>query len=307
MSDKVALVTGGAGFIGSHIVDALVGEGWSVAIIDDMSSGSSANVNPDVELYEVDICDEGLVDVVREISPDTVFHLAAQKSPSLSTREPLVDARINVMGTLNLLEALRAEALPKFVFASTGGAIYGEPESNPVSEAVIPRPESPYAAAKLACEAYLSVYEATYGFSTTILRLGNVYGPRQDPLGEAGAVAIFSRAMLSGDPVKIFGDGQDERDYVYVSDVVGAFMTAAKSGGSGPYNIGSGVGISVNSLVEELTMLTEWRGEPEFLPSRPGDIHKVSLNAERAGRELGWAPSVGFADGLIQTVAYFRD
>ena len=313
MSDKVALVTGGAGFIGSHIVDRLVDDGWRVAVIDNLSSGRTEYVNPQAELHEIDICDEGLGEVIRKISPDRVFHLSAQISVSVSTREPLLDARINVFGMLNLLEALRslethrAAALPGFVFASTGGAIYGEPERNPVSEEVFPRPESPYAAAKLSCEGYLSVYRAAYGLNSTILRLGNIYGPRQDPHGEAGVIAIFTRAMLGGDPVKIFGDGEDGRDYVYVSDAVRAFMIAADRGGSGPYNIGTGTVTTVNHLARELTMLTEWRGQPEYLPPREGDIHKISLNAERAGRDLGWAPSVDFVDGLVKTVEFFRD
>ena len=313
MNDKIALVTGGAGFIGSHIVDRLVDEGWRVAVIDDLSSGHSAYVNPQAELHEIDICDEGLGEVVRRISPDTVFHLAAQISVAVSAREPLLDARINVIGLLNLLESLRsleghgAEGMPRFVFTSTGGAIYGEPESNPVREDDPTRPESPYAAAKLACEGYLGMYRAAYGLNYSILRLGNVYGPRQDPHGEAGVVAIFARAMLAGNPVRIFGDGEDERDYVYVSDVVDAFMAASDRGDSGPYNIGSGAGTSVNHLFGELAGLTDWQGQPEFLPPREGDIHKVSLDAGLARRELGWTPTVELGDGLIKTMEFFRN
>ncbi len=307
MRDRVALVTGGAGFIGSHIVDRLVDEGWRVAVIDDLSSGHSAYVNPQAELYEIDICDDGLREVVRQISPDTVFHLAAQISVTVSIRDPLLDARINVIGFLNLMEALRATGLPRFVFTSTGGAIYGEPERNPVREDDPTRPESPYAAAKLACEGYLGVYKAAYGLDYSILRLGNVFGPRQDPHGEAGVIAIFSRAMLAGNPVKIFGDGEDERDYVYVSDVVDAFMAVSDRGGSSLYNIGTGIGTSVNQLYGELAGLTEWQGRPEYLPPREGDIHKVSLDAGLARRELGWTPTVDLADGLIKTLAFFRE
>ena len=282
-------------------------------MIDNLSSGGKAQVNPSAELYEMDICDEGLANVVREISPGTVFHLAAQISVPVSAREPKRDAEINVIGMLNLLEALRhlaeerSEDMPRFMFASTGGAVYGEPERNPVSESDPTRPESPYAAAKLACEAYLGVYRAAYGLNATVLRLGNVFGPRQDPHGEAGVIAIFAKAMLAGKSVKIFGDGEDERDYVYVADVVDAFIAAEERGGPGPYNIGTGSGTSVNFLFGELAMLTEWQGRPEKAPPRPGDIHKVSLNAALAERDLGWAPSVEFGAGLLKTVAYFRE
>lgn len=319
MSDRVALVTGGAGFVGSHIVDRLVSEGWRVAVIDDLSSGKSAYVNPQAELHEIDICDEGLGDLVRQISPDTVFHLAAQISVAVSAREPLLDARVNVIGLLNLLEAItslqgsKADAahgerdLPRFVFTSTGGAIYGEPERNPVKEEDPARPESPYAAAKLACEGYLGVYRATYGLDYSILRLANIYGPRQDPHGEAGVIAIFARAMLAGNPVKIFGDGEDERDYVYVSDAVDAFMAVSDHGGAGPYNIGSGAGTSVNYLFGELARLTEWQGTPQYVAPRKGDIHKVSLDAGLAHRDLGWTPAVTLGDGLIKTIEYFRN
>ncbi|NQW17472.1 MAG: GDP-mannose 4,6-dehydratase [Chloroflexi bacterium] len=307
MTGKTALVTGGAGFIGSHLVDRLVRDGMNVAVIDNFSTGKRSNLGSDATLYDVDICDENLLGVIEEISPDIVYHLAAQISVSVSTREPVEDARVNVMGFLNLLEALRATTLPRFIFSSTGGAIYGEPDRNPVSETDPCRPESPYAASKLAAEGYLGTYKAAYGLDYSIVRLGNVYGPRQEPHGEAGVIAIFARAMLARDQVKIFGDGEDERDYVYVSDIVEGFLKAAEKGGSTVYNLGSGIGTNVNELASRLIALTETSVSPEYGAPRAGDIHKVSLNAEKAREQLGWEVTVGLDEGLKSTVEFFQD
>jgi len=307
MTGRTALVTGGAGFIGSHLVDRLVLDGMDVAIIDNFSTGKHSNLNDAARQYDIDIGDENLVEVVEEISPDIVFHLAAQISVSVSTREPLNDARTNVMGMLNLLEALRATKLPRFIFASTGGAIYGEPERNPVSETDPCRPESPYAASKLAAEGYLGTYKAAYGLDYSIVRLGNVYGPRQEPHGEAGVIAIFARAMIANEPITIFGDGNDERDYVYVSDIVNGFLKAAEKGGPTVYNLGSGIGTNANELADRLITLTETRVRPEYGPPRPGDIHMVRLNPKKARDQLGWKVAVGLDEGMKFTVDFFRD
>lgn len=307
MTGRTALVTGGAGFIGSHLVDRLVRDGMNVAIIDDFSTGKRSNLNEAAELYDIDICDENLVEVIKEISPDIVYHLAAQISVSISTREPVDDARINIMGLLNLLEALRATKLPRFIFASTGGAIYGEPERNPVSETDPCRPESPYAASKLAAEGYLGTYKAAYGLDYSIVRLGNVYGPRQEPHGEAGVIAIFARAMIANCPVKIFGDGKDERDYVYVSDIVEGFLKASEKGGSTVYNLGSGIGTNTNDLAARLIVLTETSVRPKHGPPRPSDIHMVRLNPEKAREQLGWEVTVDLDEGMKSTVDFFRD
>jgi UDP-glucose 4-epimerase len=307
MTGGIALVTGGAGFIGSHLVDRLIRDGMDVAIIDDFSTGKRANLNAAAKQYDIDICDENLVEVIEEISPDIVYHLAAQISVSVSTREPVADARINVMGLLNVLESLRATKFPRFIFASTGGAIYGEPERNPVSEMDPCRPESPYAASKLAAEGYLGMYKAAYGLEYSIVRLGNVYGPRQEPHGEAGVIAIFARAMIANEPIKIFGDGEDERDYVYVSDIVEGFVRAGEKGGPTVYNLGSGIGTNANELAARLIELTETRVRPEYGPPRPGDIHKVRLNPEKAREQLGWEVNVGLDEGMKSTVGFFRD
>ena len=306
MTGRTALVTGGAGFIGSHLVDRLVRDGMKVAIIDNFSTGKCSNLNEAAELYNIDICDESLIEVVKEISPDIVYHLAAQISVSVSTREPIDDARVNVMGLLNVLEALRATKLPRFIFASTGGAIYGEPEQNPVSETDPCRPASPYAASKLAAEGYLGTYRVAFGLDYSIVRLGNVYGPRQEPHGEAGVIAIFTRAMIASEPVKIFGDGKDERDYVYVSDIVDGFLKAAEKGGPTVYNLGSGTGTSPNEVAARLIALTETSVRPEYAPPRPGDIHMVRLNSAKAREHLGWEVTIDLDEGMKCTVEFFR-
>ena len=306
MTGRTALVTGGAGFIGSHLVDRLVRDGMKVAIIDNFSTGKRSNLNEAAEFYDIDICDESLIEVVKEISPDIVYHLAAQISVSVSTREPIDDARVNVMGLLNVLEALRATKLPRFIFASTGGAIYGEPERNPVSETDPCRPQSPYAASKLAAEGYLGTYRAAYGLDYSIVRLGNVYGPRQEPHGEAGVIAIFTGAMIASEPVKIFGDGKDERDYVYVSDIVDGFLKAAEKGGPTVYNLGSGTGTCPNELAARLIALTETSVRPEYGPSRPGDIHMVRLNPTKAREHLGWEVTIDLDEGMKCTVDFFQ-
>jgi UDP-glucose 4-epimerase len=306
MTGRTALVTGGAGFIGSHLVDRLVRDGMKVAIIDNFSTGKCSNLNEAAELYNIDICDESLIEVVKEISPDIVYHLAAQISVSVSTREPIDDARVNVMGLLNVLEALRATKLPRFIFASTGGAIYGEPEQNPVSETDPCRPASPYAASKLAAEGYLGTYRVAFGLDYSIVRLGNVYGPRQEPHGEAGVIAIFTRAMIASEPVKIFGDGKDERDYVYVSDIVDGFLKAAEKGGPTVYNLGSGTGTSPNEVAARLIALTETNVRPEYAPPRPGDIHMVRLNSAKAREHLGWEVTIDLDEGMKCTVEFFR-
>ena len=302
------LVSGGAGFIGSHLVDALVARGDQVTVIDDLSTGRHANLNPAAAFHQVDICDPAALErAFASASPQTVFHLAAQISVALSVREPARDARVNVMGSLNVLDAARRSGSPKVVFASTGGAIYGEPERLPVEESDDCRPISPYAASKLAVEHYLATYRVAYGLDYTILRLGNIYGPRQDPHGEAGVVAIFARAMLADEEVTIFGDGNDERDYVYVSDAVDALVRASETGRPAAYNVGSGEGASVNFLATELARLTGYRREPVHGDPRAGDIRRLKLNAQKARRELGWRPEVPLEDGLQRTVEFFRE
>lgn len=303
------VVTGGAGFIGSHLVDRLISSGHEVLIIDDLSSGKRANLNTHASLEEANINDDRVRDLIAKFEPDTVFHAAAQISVSLSAREPAVDAKTNVLGTLNVLDGIRSAAgdPAKFIFISTGGAMYGEPESLPASEALPAMPQSPYGASKHAIEIYLPVYERLFGIRHTTLRLANVYGPRQDPHGEAGVVAIFSRAMLADREATIFGDGLDERDYVYVEDVAEALELAGDSDSAGPYNVGTGEGTNVNALFGMLTELCDYSRPANYGPPRAGDIGKISLDATKIRNDLGWSPQTELIDGLAATVAWFKE
>ncbi len=301
-----ALVTGGAGFIGSHLVDALIARGDGVAVIDDMSSGKSGYLNPAADLYAVDIRDDSVGNVMKTVGPDVVFHVAAQISVAVSARAPRFDAETNILGSLNVLDAMSAAGASKMVFVSTGGAMYGEPETLPAPETAEARPAAPYSASKLAVENYLPVYKRLRGIEYSIIRPANVYGPRQDPHGEAGVVAIFTRAMLAGEAIRIFGEGTDERDYVFVEDVVDALIRASDGPGTGPYNVGSGRGTSVNDIAAKLARLTGYGEEPLRLPQRPGDLRRISLDASLAKMELGWSPTTSLNDGLRQTVEWFR-
>ncbi len=304
-----SIVTGGAGFIGSHLVDRLVDAGDEVLVVDDLSSGRQVNLPSTAKLEEMDIGDERIADVIAGFAPDRVFHAAAQISVSLSAREPMTDAKTNILGTLNVLDGIRnAPGDPaKFIFVSTGGAMYGEPEALPASETLPAMPGSPYGASKHTVEIYLPVYERLFGIKHTTVRLANVFGPRQDPHGEAGVVAIFSKAMLAGKQVTIFGDGKDERDYVYVGDVADALAKSAEDGGTGPYNVGTGVGTNVNTLFGLLAELCQYEQKVNYGPPRAGDIGKISLDSALIERELGWRPGTTLIDGLAETVAWFRE
>lgn len=306
-SAKSAVVTGGAGFIGSHVVDRLAGDGYTVTVIDDLSTGKRENLPAGVDLVTADVTSDAAGAAIRNANPALIVHTAAQISVSRSTREPLMDARINVIGTVNMLEAARAAGTAKVVYFASGGTVYGQPDTLPVKESHPTGPENPYGTSKLAGEEYLAMYRRAFGLESTALRLANVYGPRQDPHGEAGVVAIFTRAMLAGAPATIFGDGNDERDYVYVSDVVDAVIAASAQGGPEVCNIGSGSGTTVNDLWAMLSELTGRAEEPQYGPPRPGDIHAISLDAGLARAELGWSPKVSMETGLAQTVEFFRE
>jgi UDP-glucose 4-epimerase len=305
------LVTGGAGFIGSNLVDALLVRGDEVTVVDDLSTGRRVNLEgalaAGADLVELDIRDgEALSRVAGEKRPETVFHLAAQIDVRKSLEDPAFDAAINVGGTANVLEAARASGCGRIVFVSTGGAIYGEGEGQqlPLSEEAPIAPLAAYGQSKYAAEGYLALYERLYGLSGVSLRLGNVYGPRQDPLGEAGVVAIFCGALKEGRRPTIFGDGTQTRDYIYVGDVVAAALAAADSEVTGPVNIGTGQETSVLDLVEALGELGESDGfEPELAPPRPGEVQRIALDAGRAERALGWRAVVGLDEGLRQTLA----
>jgi UDP-glucose 4-epimerase len=301
-------VTGAAGFIGSHICDRLLAEGYGVVGIDDLSSGKRSNLPEGFDLREMDLRDSAVRDVIAEIRPDVVLHLAAQMSVAVSAREPVLDADINVVGTLNLLEGIRAleGKTVKFVHFSSGGTVYGEPKDLPADEQTPVRPLSPYAASKLAVETYLPIYERLSGLDHSVIRLGNVYGPRQDPHGEAGVVAIFAQAMLGKKPLKIFGTGTDERDYVYVEDVVEAVVMIAECSLPGPFNIATGIGTNPNRIFEMIAKLCDYGEEAVHVAPRAGDIEKIYLDVSKAKSELDWSPKISFEDGLKTTVDWFR-
>jgi UDP-glucose 4-epimerase len=304
------LVTGGAGFIGSNLVDALLVRGDEVTVVDDLSTGRRGNLEgalaAGAELAELDIREgEELSRLTAEKRPEVVFHLAAQIDVRKSLEDPAFDAAINVGGTANVLEAARASDCGRVVFVSTGGAIYGEGEGQelPLSEDAPIAPLAAYGQSKYAAEGYLALYERLYGLSGVSLRLGNVYGPRQDPLGEAGVIAIFCGALKEGRRPTIFGDGTQTRDYIYVGDVVAAALAAAESEVTGPINIGTGRETSVLELVEALREVSGNEGfEPEFAPPRPGEVQRIAIDAGQAEQELGWRARVGLLDGLRPTL-----
>ena len=300
------LVTGGAGFIGSHVVDAMVAAGHDVAVVDDLSTGKRAQVHRAARFYQVDIRSEALAGVIAGERPEVVFHEAARANVRESMEKPLLYADVNVLGSLNLLEACRREGVRKVVYASTGGAVYGEPQFLPVTEEHPIRPLDPYGASKHHVEHYLELYQANYGLEFTILRYPNVYGPRQDPYGEAGVVAIFCQKMVSGGQPVINGTGEQERDYCSVLDVARANVLALEAGGGGIYNIGTGIGTSVNRLFGLLAGLTRYSGPEVHGPAKLGEVSRTYLDASRARAALGWEPQVTLEDGLAATVEWLR-
>ncbi|HKJ35978.1 MAG TPA: NAD-dependent epimerase/dehydratase family protein [Solirubrobacterales bacterium] len=315
-----ALVTGGAGFVGSHLVDHLLTAGSEVLVIDDFSTGRRENTaawGEAVRVVDGDIRDAGLLDgEIGTFRPDRAFHLAAQADVRKAIADPAFDASVNVLGTINLLEAIRGlpDGCP-VVFASTGGAIYGEGAGKrlPLDESADLAPETAYGASKLTGEIYLSYYRRLYGMSAAALRFGNVYGPRQDPHGEAGVVAIFCGRLLEGRAPTVFGNGRQTRDYVYVSDVVDAIvaagerLTAEGRDLEGPFNVGTGIEGSVLDLIEGLAAVSGRGVEPEFAPARTGEVERISIDPAAAADGLGWSPRIGLEEGLRQTWAAFAE
>ena len=305
-----ALVSGGAGFIGSNLVDALLARGDAVTVVDDLSTGRRSNLDgalaAGAELVELDIREAAaLAELLGRVKPEIVFHLAAQIDVRRSLADPAFDAAINVGGTANLLEAMRVAGSPRIVFVSTGGAIYGEGAGKalPLDESAPIEPFSAYGQSKFAAEGYLALYERLYGLSGVSLRLGNVYGPRQDPLGEAGVIAIFCGRLRAGERPTVFGDGRQTRDYIYVGDVVEAALAAAGSQASGPINIGSGIETDVLELAARLAEIEGSEDfEPELAPPRAGEVQRIALDAGRAERELGWRATTSVAEGLRLTL-----
>ncbi len=302
-----ALVTGGAGFIGSHVVDSLLARGDEVTVLDDLSTGRRENLDQAerAELVDGDIRDAAAVnDLVARVNPEAIFHLAAQIDVRKSVADPAFDSRTNVEGTINVLQAAQSAGVPRVVNTSSGGAIYGEGRTIPAPEDHPVAPEAPYGLSKFCAEQYCEIFNRLHGLSTVSLRYGNVYGPRQDPLGEAGVIAIFCGKLLEGAPATIFGDGRQTRDYVYVGDVVEANLLAAESDATGPFNVGLGREVSVVDLVDALQSLGHL--VPEQAPQRPGEVMHIALDASRARDELGWEAKVGLEDGLERTLASLR-
>jgi UDP-glucose 4-epimerase len=305
-----ALVTGGAGFIGSHVVDGLITRGDEVVVLDDLSTGKRENLAGALEagaaLIEGSVTElDAVAEAFERARPQRVFHLAAQIDVRRSVADPVYDLGLNVGGTINMLERSREHEVGGFVFASTGGAIYGEGEGRkqPFAEDADRRPDAPYGQSKLAAEGYLGMYRRLYGLETTVLRLGNVYGPRQDPRLEAGVVAIFCGALSESRKPTVFGDGEQTRDYVYVGDVADAFVTAAEGGVGGPYNIGTGVETSVLELGRAIADACGTDFDPEFAPPRLGEIKRTSLDPSLAAAELRWSAATSLAQGLDRTLA----
>lgn len=299
------LVTGAAGFIGSHVADAYLAAGHEVAAVDNLSTGRRNYVHPRCRFYEMDIRSPALRTVFEQERPDIVNHHAAQASVAASVHDPRLDAEVNVLGAVHLFSLCAEFDVRRIVFASTGGAIYGEPEHLPVDESHSPRPLAPYGISKLAGETYLRFF-GTRGMQWAILRYGNVYGPRQDPLGEAGVVAIFTQAMLADRSPVIFGDGTQTRDFVYVEDAARANVMATEASASELANISTGVETSVNEIYRTLAQVTGFRGHSTFAPARQGEVYRIALKADRARRWLGWVPRIPLQEGLQRTVEWFK-
>lgn len=295
------LVTGGAGFIGSHLVDALQAKGHRVVVLDDLSSGSRDNLTMQTELVRDDIRSPRVHDLFRDLQPEYVFHLAAQKNVRESLKNPLHDAEINIQGSLGLISLSQKFGVKKFIFSSTGGAMYGDVRNLPTKEDTAPHPTTPFGIAKYTIEQYLEVFAKEYGLKSAILRYANVYGPRQDPEGEAGVISIFCDAIQHGEPMTIFGDGKQTRDYVYVSDVVQANILAMQRALPGPINIGTGVQTSVLKLAETLKKVSGKRTKVKHRAAISAEVRKSALDGKLAKRVLGWKPTVSLLDGLVKT------
>jgi UDP-glucose 4-epimerase len=300
------LVTGGAGFIGSHVVDAYVAAGHQVLVLDNLSTGKRAHVHPAARLVEMDIDDPSLAELVESERPDVINHHAANASVSVSVREPVFDAAQNILGTVHLLEAARRAGVGKFIYISSGGAMYGNPAYLPLDEAHPANPVSPYALSKHTGERYVQIYGAEHGLCWTCLRYANVYGPRQDPLGEAGVVSIFCQNLLEGVAPVIHWDGEQTRDFVYVGDCARANLYALQSGDGQAYNIGTGAGTSINALFQALLAVAGRDVTPRRGPRRPGDIRHSYLDCTKARQELGWQAEVALDEGLARTWHYFQ-
>jgi UDP-glucose 4-epimerase len=303
------LVTGGAGFIGSHVVDAYVIAGHEVAVLDNMATGREDNINPSARLYRADICDLSQVQqAIGDFKPDVVNHHAAQSEVPKSVADPGNDARVNVVGGLNVLRASVDHSARKVIFSSSGGALYGEPDIVPNDEDHPIRPLSPYGTSKYAFEQYLATFARTFDLNYTTLRYANIYGARQDFFAEEGrVVAIFASRMIEGKPLTIDWDGNQARDMLHVADVAMANIAALEKGDGGTYHVSTGIPVTVNDLFRKIALLTEYRLEPRRGPQRKGDVYRIALDNTRAKEQLGWEPRILLEEGLRLTVEYFRD
>jgi UDP-glucose 4-epimerase len=299
------LVTGGAGFIGSHVVDGFLAAGHEVRVIDDLSTGKRTNLNAKATFYNVDIRSSEIADIFAKENPDVVCHHAAQMDVRRAVREPQFDASVNVVGSVNVLENARQSGVKKIIYASTGGAVYGEPASLPVDEGHAIAPLSPYGLTKHTFEEYLALYHRLYGCAYTVLRYPNVFGPRQDPHGEAGVVAIFIQTMLAGEQPTIFGDGTKTRDYVYIDDIVAANLLAIEAKDD-VYNLGWGKEVSDYQIFCAVRDALGVTAEPYFGQKRPGEIDRVCLDGQKIYRDLGWRPQVSLAEGVARTVRWHK-
>ncbi len=301
------LVTGGAGFIGSHVVDLFVAQGYEVIIVDDLSTGRTSNLNPAAKFYQMDIRSPQIREIFEAEKPDYVSHHAAQMDVRRSVAQPLFDADINILGSINLLETAKDFQVKRFIYISTGGAVYGEPESLPCDESHPINPICQYGASKHTVEHYLYMYYMNYGLKYTVLRYPNVFGPRQDPHGEAGVVAIFTGKMLAGEEVTINGDGDQTRDFVYVGDCAQANLLALTIDHEpGIYNLGWGRPTSINEICAVLVNITRYSLPVQYGPAKVGETRHIYLDASKAKKDLGWAPIITLEEGLEKTVGYFK-
>jgi UDP-glucose 4-epimerase len=301
------LVTGGAGFIGSHVVELFLDRGYEVVILDDLSTGRESNIHPRAKFYEMDIRDPEVRKIFEAERPDYISHHAAQMDVRRSVAQPLFDADVNILGSINLIECAREFGVKHFVYISTGGAVYGEPEYVPCNEAHPINPICQYGASKHTVEHYLFMYHVNYGLNYTVLRYPNVYGPRQDPHGEAGVVAIFTGKMLAGEPVTINGDGEQTRDFVYVGDCARAnYLAVTVDHQPGIYNIGWGLPTSINEIFGTLAKVTGYSRQVAYGPAKVGETRHIYLDATKAKTDLGWSPTLSLEEGLEKTVAYFK-
>jgi len=301
------LITGGAGFIGSHLTDRLIEEGNEAAVIDNLSTGKIENLNPEAAFYNVDIGDQKIKEIFEKEKPEMVFHLAAQIDVRKSVADPLSDAKVNILGSINLLHNAKMSNVKKFIFISTGGAIYGEADTVPTPESYREFPLSPYGIAKLSVEKYLNYYHKVFGLKCSILRLANVYGPRQNSRGEAGVVAIFCDKIITGKTPVIYGSGKQTRDFVYVKDVVDACVKASDLSKNSIYNIGTGIETNINQIFEAISSVSGYNIPANYEAAKEGEQQRSCLDISKAAKELGWQPKYKLQDGIKETFNWFKN